>query len=90
MKSSTITNRVLSVARTLLLLFGVASLDCPTPVFAQSLVPSDVKNGIRNRSHTQGPRAARELLHEVQREKAGDERMTAVKIRSRSSEALLL
>jgi heme exporter protein D len=32
----------------------------------------------------------RELLHEVQREKARDERMTAVKIRSRSSEALLL
>src|SRR6266576_1233477 len=32
----------------------------------------------------------RELLQEVQREKACDERMTAVKIRSRSSEALLL
>jgi len=46
MKSSTITNRVLSVARTFLLLFGVASLHCPTPVFAQSLVPSDVKNGM--------------------------------------------
>jgi hypothetical protein len=45
MKSSTITNRVLSVARIFLLLFGVASLDCPTPVFAQPLVPSDVKNG---------------------------------------------
>jgi hypothetical protein len=44
MKSSTITNRVLSVARIFLLLFGVASLDCPTPVSAQSLVPSDVKN----------------------------------------------
>jgi hypothetical protein len=30
----------------------------------------------------------RELLHEVQREEAGDERMTAVKMGSRSSEAL--
>jgi hypothetical protein len=45
MKSSAITNRVLSVARTFSLLFGVASLDCPTPVFAQSLVPGDVKSG---------------------------------------------
>jgi hypothetical protein len=44
MKSRTITNRVLSVARIFLLLFG-ASLDCPTPVSARSLVPSDVKNG---------------------------------------------
>jgi hypothetical protein len=44
MKSGTITNRVLSVARIFLLLFGVASLDCPTPASAQSLVPSDVKN----------------------------------------------
>lgn len=32
----------------------------------------------------------RELLHELQREKARDERMSAVKMRSRSSEALLL
>jgi RNA polymerase sigma-70 factor (ECF subfamily) len=31
----------------------------------------------------------RELLHEVQREKTRDERMTAVKMRSRSSESLL-
>ena len=32
----------------------------------------------------------RELLHELQREKARDERMTAAKMRSRTSEALLL
>lgn len=32
----------------------------------------------------------RDLLHEVQREKARDERMAAVKMRSRSSEALLV
>jgi hypothetical protein len=43
-KSSTITTPVLSAARIFLLLFCVASSDCPTPVCAQSLVPSDVKN----------------------------------------------
>ena len=32
-------------ARIFLLLFGVASSDCPTPVSAQSIVPGDVKNG---------------------------------------------
>jgi RNA polymerase sigma-70 factor (ECF subfamily) len=32
----------------------------------------------------------RELLHEVQRERTRDERMTALKMRSRSSEALLV
>jgi hypothetical protein len=45
MKSSTVTNRVLSLARIFLLLFGAASLDRPTSVSAQSLVPGDVKNG---------------------------------------------
>ncbi len=47
MKSSTITTPVLSVARIFLLLFGVVSSDCPAPVCAQSLVPSDVKNDTR-------------------------------------------
>ena len=37
MKSSTITTPVLSVARIFLLLFGVASSDCPTPVSASPL-----------------------------------------------------
>jgi len=45
MKSSTITTPVLSVARIFLLLFGVASSDCSTPLSAQSIVPGDVKNG---------------------------------------------
>ncbi len=39
MKSSTIATPVLSVARIFLLLFGVASSDCPTHVSAQSIVP---------------------------------------------------
>jgi hypothetical protein len=45
MKSSTITTPVLSVARIFLLLFGVVSPDCPTPVSALSLISGDVKKG---------------------------------------------
>lgn len=54
MKSSSITTCCLSVSRIFFLLFGVAISNFPAPIFAQSLVPSDVKHDTPGRPIKQG------------------------------------
>jgi hypothetical protein len=48
----------------------------------------EARSVFRSRSYSRARKRLREMLHEFPREKARDERMTRVKMRSRSAEAL--